>query len=102
MGFDASVAVRRRRGVVFVMVMVVQALCLPLGRLTRVLDAIPALDHIRLQADGAGSAVQLEEQTTSIAKYRASLIPSPEGCCRGPAVLTDWWGVSLTSRAGAG
>lgn len=60
--------------------------CLLLGALTRSLDAVPALDHVRLEAYRARAAVQLEEQATGVAEDGTDLIASPERSGAGGAV----------------
>jgi hypothetical protein len=60
-----------------------------LGSLCRTgtLNAIATLDNICLQAYRPRSAVEFEEQATGIAEHGANLVSSPEGSCRGSAVL---------------
>ena len=41
------------------------------------LDAVAALDDIGLEGDGAGAAVQLEEEAAGIAEDGAHLVASP-------------------------
>ena len=41
------------------------------------LDAVAALDDVRLETDGTRTAMQLEEETASIAKNRAHLVATP-------------------------
>jgi hypothetical protein len=41
------------------------------------LDAVAALDNVRLETDRTRTAVQLEEETTSIAQDRAHLVATP-------------------------
>lgn len=41
------------------------------------LDAVAALDNVCLETDGTRTAVQLEEETTSIAQDRAHLVATP-------------------------
>lgn len=64
--------------------------------LARSLDPVATLDDIRLQADGTRGAVELEEQTTGIAQDGADLVPPPQWCRRGGAVLTyGLWGSTV-------
>jgi len=53
------------------------------------LDAVAALDDIRLERDGARAAVQLQEEAAGVAQHGARLIAAPErgGACG--AVLAD-------------
>lgn len=60
-----------------------------LGALSRGLDAVPALDHIGLEAYRARTAVQLEEQAAGVAQDGANLIAAPERGGAGGAVLAD-------------
>jgi hypothetical protein len=53
------------------------------------LDAVAALDNIGLERDGAGSAVELQEQAAGVAQDRAGLIAAPEGRGAGAAILAD-------------
>lgn len=75
---------RMRRGCCKLMVWRKNLMCtklhLPSSRLCRTLYPISAFDDVRLEADRPWTAVQLQEQTTSIAEHRACLIASPEGC----------------------
>jgi hypothetical protein len=41
------------------------------------LDAVAALDNVRLETDGTRTAMQLEEETASIAQDRAHLVATP-------------------------
>lgn len=41
------------------------------------LDAVAALDNVRLETDWTGTAMQLEEETASIAQDRAHLVATP-------------------------
>jgi hypothetical protein len=41
------------------------------------LDAVAALDDVRLETDGTRTAMQLEEETASIAQDRAHLVATP-------------------------
>ena len=51
--------------------------------LCRGLDAIPALDNIRFQADGTRPAVELEKQAARVAEDGAGFVATPErgGAC---------------------
>lgn len=41
------------------------------------LDAVAALDDVRLETDGTRTAMQLEEETASIAQNRTHLVAPP-------------------------
>ena len=41
------------------------------------LDAVAALDNVRLETDGTRTTMQLEEKTASIAEDRAHLVATP-------------------------
>jgi hypothetical protein len=41
------------------------------------LDAVAALDNVRLETDGTRTTMQLEEETASIAQDRAHLVATP-------------------------
>jgi len=41
------------------------------------LDAVAALDNVRLETDGTRATMQLEEKTASIAQDRAHLVATP-------------------------
>lgn len=53
------------------------------------LDAVAALDDIRLERDGARAAVQLQEQPAGVAQHGARLIAAPERRRARRAVLAD-------------
>jgi len=55
----------------------------------RCFDAVAALDHVGLEADGSRAAVQLEKETAGVAEDGAGLIATPEGSGARAAVQAD-------------
>ena len=53
------------------------------------LDAVAALDDIRLERDWSRTAVQLQKQSTGVAQHSARLIATPERRGARGAVLAD-------------
>ena len=53
------------------------------------LDAVSAFDDVGFETDGAGSAMEFEEEPAGVAEHGAEFISSPEWCCARCAVLTD-------------
>ena len=53
----------------------------------RILDPIPALDHVGLEGYRSRAVVELEEQAACVAKHGAELISSPERGGRGAAIV---------------
>lgn len=54
-----------------------------------VASTIAGLDDVCFERDGAGPAVELEEETAGVAENLAALIAAPQGGRGGLAVLTD-------------
>ena len=64
-------------------------ICLFVFVLAGILDAVAGLDDVRLEGDGAGSAVEFEKQSAGIAEHGASFIASPQRGGGSLAVLAD-------------
>lgn len=56
------------------------------------LNAVSALDDVRLQRDGSRPVVQLEEQAASIAEHGAMLVAAPQGRGMSATVLAGGLG----------
>jgi hypothetical protein len=65
------------------------AVAVVFARCLRCLDAIARFDHVGLERDRTRAAVEFEEEAAGVAEDGAGLIATPEGCCRGRAVLAD-------------
>lgn len=62
---------------------------LALGALSSSFHPVATLDDIGLEADGAWTPVQLEEEAAGIAEDGAKLVPTPKGRGGGATVLAD-------------
>ena len=74
-------------------------------RLARVLDPVPALDHIRLERYRAGATMQLQEESAGVAEHRAGFVAPPQWGGRSGAVLADGLGKIISqsdTREGEG
>jgi hypothetical protein len=64
------------------------------------LDSVATLDHVCFQTDRTRTAMQLEEQATSVAKDGTKLVTTPEWSGRRLAVLAHGLYVIIVSKRG--